>query len=367
MAAPTIAQGERIVYATTQRFEHGQMIWRADTSLIWVLVDGGTGFIFPANAYTNLPDNPIISKPDGTPARLRPILGMGKIWGNIASVRDQLGWPIGPEIGFSMAVRSDTDTYYLSQLDNTIIQITSSGAWRRFANPSEARILSLAASPNLARYGDDISVMWETSGAEMAIVEIYDANENARYAVYTDLPASGSVDIPVPATASAQLTIVVWAANKIFTEDGLYHTYQRLVFESVPLDIDTANIIGSTVQIAYQPFQHGFMIWRADTETIYVFYNDLDGGTYSAWEKAEYAAWPDNSDSAAPPGLIAPILGFGKVWQHEPNVQRGLGHATIWEQKYSTNIVTQDGELLSLTLLDGRVIQLVDAYNWVVY
>ena len=84
---PTL-QTTQTVYGTVQEFEYGLMIWRSDTAQIWALIDDGTAFSFPASSYSTLPDNPIFGNP---PSRLRPIFGFGKVWGNVANVRNLLG------------------------------------------------------------------------------------------------------------------------------------------------------------------------------------------------------------------------------------------------------------------------------------
>ncbi|MBI5667091.1 MAG: hypothetical protein HZC41_03715, partial [Chloroflexi bacterium] len=127
-AALPVAAQLTPVYVTTQRFDSGLMVWRADNGTIYVLSDSGRAFSYSITAYSSLPDNPIFGNP---PSRLRPIFGFGKVWGNNASVRDLLGWPVLPEIGFNTTVLVQNATIFITELDGSVIQINHNGTWTR--------------------------------------------------------------------------------------------------------------------------------------------------------------------------------------------------------------------------------------------
>lgn len=116
------------VYVTTQRFDTGMMVWRADTGTIYVLGGSGKAMTFSLPAYSYLPDNPIFGNP---PSKLRPIFGFGKVWGNNTSARDLLGWPTLPEIGFNTTVLVQNATIFITELDGSVIQINNNGTWTR--------------------------------------------------------------------------------------------------------------------------------------------------------------------------------------------------------------------------------------------
>jgi hypothetical protein len=372
-AESTLAQSEQVVYATAQQFERGLMIWRSDTSFIWVLGDNGAALSFPASAYSTLPDNPITTAADGSPARLRPIFGMGKVWGNNAGVRELIGWPVLPEVGWSMPVRRDGATTFLTRLDDTVIQINGDGTWHTFTNPNPARIWNVTVTPNPVRFGEKYRLSWQGSGAAMAIIEVYDTSNNVQYAMFPDMPISGSADIPVPEIGSWQKSIVVWAANKVTDANGSFVRYDKLAQSSTILNITSANegqsdsrAFVTYADAAFQYYERGFMVWRADTGGIYVFYNDLNGGTFSHWDQATYQGWPDNT-IVPPTGYVTPIFGFGKVWGNRVEVRYGLGNAVAPEQAYTASLLMQYGELVWLTIPDGRVVQLLDPYMWATY
>jgi len=78
---------------------------------------------------------------------------------------------------------------------------------------------------------------------------------------------------------------------------------------------------------AYQPFERGFMLWRADTEQIYVFFDD--GSTQllqDTWREGdpEYTCPDRATPSQTPP---TPRRGFGRAWCIERNLRQRLGNA----------------------------------------
>lgn len=118
----------------------------------------------------------------------------------------------------------------------------------------------------------------------------------------------------------------------------------------------------------YQPFSNGFMIWRADTGHILVFYGTVSGNM-SDFSVQTYGPLPDNPyPGSPPPGWIKPIFGFGKVWGNFPGVRNGLGWAGGSELGYTLtmkflpggNLGTLDAEF---NLPDGRRV-LTDSGTW---
>jgi hypothetical protein len=79
---------------------------------------------------------------------------------------------------------------------------------------------------------------------------------------------------------------------------------------------------------AYQKFEGGYMFWRGDIRTIYVFIgNPTD--QYGVWK--EYSdTWHDGdpitqTTRIPPTGLYAPVRGFGKIWNADESLQLSLG------------------------------------------
>ena len=78
-----------------QQFENGTMVWRQDTSQIYVFFNDGTWRSF-ADTFKegNRESDPALSPPGG---KLQPIRGFGKVWREHDGLRDKLGWAIAKE------------------------------------------------------------------------------------------------------------------------------------------------------------------------------------------------------------------------------------------------------------------------------
>ena len=72
---------------------------------------------------------------------------------------------------------------------------------------------------------------------------------------------------------------------------------------------------------AYQPFERGAMVWLSGP--IYALFS---GGRFQRYDDTFVPGVdPDSGDEIAPPGLVEPVRGFGKVWRSAPDVRAGLG------------------------------------------
>ncbi len=356
--APLAAQQTGVtVYSTAQRFENGLMIWRSDTAHIWVLGNNGQALSFPASSYTPLPDNPIFGDP---PSRLRPIFGFGKVWGNFANVRTLLGWPTLPELGFNMPITYANRTYYLTQLDGSIIQINPNNTWMRVTQslpPSTARIVSFTVQPNLVTPGGMLSIFWDVEGVELVMLEVTGAQGGDYIGALQDLPLEGSTTMTVPYHIQDNIRAVIWGANRI--RSGGNTMFERVVQSTLTIDL-ILQPAPTTTQAVFQPYERGFMIWRADTGAVYAFYN---GGLTDSWQQSAYEGLPDNT-LAAPAGFVTPVNGFGRVWGNVQDVRDRLGRATGVEQGYQLTVTRSPGPPLFLdprtfTLPDGRVLYFV--------
>jgi hypothetical protein len=94
----------------------------------------------------------------------------------------------------------------------------------------------------------------------------------------------------------------------------------------------------TTLQGAIQPFEHGAMLWRADTRTIYVLIRQDRGGSIPVGAWQSFAdTWREGDEpgggTAPAPGLYLPQRGFGKIWREHPELQQLLGYATSAEER----------------------------------
>ena len=78
---------------------------------------------------------------------------------------------------------------------------------------------------------------------------------------------------------------------------------------------------------AEQLFENGRMIWRGSLGGIYVLGDDT---TWSHHDPEGYGS----GQPQAPPGLVTPVFGFGKVWESWPGMQQRLGFGREAEQSF---------------------------------
>jgi Tol biopolymer transport system component/serine/threonine protein kinase len=90
------------------------------------------------------------------------------------------------------------------------------------------------------------------------------------------------------------------------------------------------------VDAVFQPFEHGFMLWRKDMPNIYVFTNDGSGKlAQDTWNESEEFHIAD-----PPPGMIHPVRGFGKLWSQDSAIRDQLGWATEDEYAFALHVTT---------------------------
>jgi LysM repeat protein len=111
-----------------------------------------------------------------------------------------------------------------------------------------------------------------------------------------------------------------------------------------------------TTGATFQPFQNGFMTWRADNGEIYVFFG-TGTGTLNFYSGSAYGGLP----SLPPFRPFAPNSGFAKVWLYLVGANDRLGWPTGGEQGYT---MTTSQSATDFTLPDGSSVQLVTGNQW---
>jgi len=149
-------------------------------------------------------------------------------------------------------------------------------------------------------------------------------------------------------------TSVLVSANCITNACRIY-TGQRLYVPS-----QNSPRIGAT----FQAFERGFMIWRADTGEIVVYYtssSSTTSGLVTSYPSSSYAGLSDNpTTDPTPAGRVRPAFGFGKVWGNYATVRTTIGWATASEQGYSItfrSLMGTTGTQTCFNLPDGRYAQ----------
>ena len=96
-----------------------------------------------------------------------------------------------------------------------------------------------------------------------------------------------------------------------------------------------ASAAAQTVWSAWQPFESGHMIWRQDSDDLFVYAND---GNWSQFEDD----WNDqaltNIRGTPPTGLQSPVRGFGYLWETNDDVYADLGWAEAAEKGFCARI-----------------------------
>jgi hypothetical protein len=91
-----------------------------------------------------------------------------------------------------------------------------------------------------------------------------------------------------------------------------------------------------TTAAAWEPFERGLLLWRKDSNLIYVLKPDetwfLTGNT---WRDGDS---PYDPGIIPPAGLYQPVRGFGNVWREQPGVREALGWATAEEAGFTATL-----------------------------
>lgn len=207
----------------------------------------------------------------------------------------------------------------------------------------------LSASPDPVQVDDYLTITWATTGASFVGLNLLDGPGGALVQPIVppgQMALSGSMAYAIPEDAQDSITLALVVSDA----DGREVTREVTVaiaecaFDETLTDFCPATQL--EVPAALQSFEGGYMIWRGDTNTIFVLYGDDSSWvTYpDTWVEGEAV------DTGEPPaGNFAPVRGFGKVWVEQTLSER-LGWAMANEQGYTATIeeYQADGNFPSL-------------------
>ncbi|HEY0071765.1 MAG TPA: zf-HC2 domain-containing protein [Chloroflexia bacterium] len=147
-------------------------------------------------------------------------------------------------------------------------------------------------------------------------------------------PGKGTPTVTPP--ISGCLLEPVRGFGKIWREDA--DVRERLGCPTVPEE--------PVVPAAQQHFQAGYMFWRGDTRTIYVFLQSGPHDVYGNWFEFK-DTWEEGEpvptvEGGVPDGAYIPVRGFGKLWANNSTLRQKLGYAT--EPEASVDAVWQPFE-----------------------
>jgi len=351
--APAAAQFSETVTITIQPFERGQMIWRADNGFIWVLANTGQLIEYPADAT----DAPAVT-PATSSALTEPADVFSDLYASTALVRNLIGAPAGVETSFDALFGYANSTISVTLLDGSVLLLGPGSVWSRMVEttpePVAPALLSFGYSPERVNAGDLLALDWAAEGVTQVEIEALDARGSAPLAALAALPPFGTETLAVPETAAGTIALLIYGAG----EDTLARTLLGSFEVTVrPLPDTTASTAAS-----YQLFENGFMLWRDDVSTGYVF--DAASGSYTAYSDALVQTLADNPVEEAKAGYLLPDGVFGRIWGSDEAVQAQLGYALAPAQPYTMTIALYDGVPLAFTLPDASEIALATGDLW---
>lgn len=124
----------RITQAAVQLFEHGWVLWMADTRQLYVLSMSatnkmeGTSAVYAENWEQGMAETDASIVPPG--GQRQPTRGIGKLWRENPAVRGGLGWALKDAEGLMMVVTQSGDTLWANG-DHDAFKIVG-GRWQEF-------------------------------------------------------------------------------------------------------------------------------------------------------------------------------------------------------------------------------------------
>ena len=221
-------------------------------------------------------------------------------------------------------------------------------------------INSFAADRSSVAPGGTVVLNWNSAHASSVSIQVLDPAGQA-VQNFDNLPLQSSLTFTLPQDYSGSVGFMLALRDA----QGSQLLSQEL---SVTISCAFANAMDpsrcpvsqATVQMAYQTYQNGIMLWRGDGKIIYVLYND---GSFQTFDDTWTPDQPADTGETPPDGLILPAHGFGKVWANQPGVRDHIGWATTPESGFGGSIESYTGPTETyISMPDGRT--LVIGQGW---
>ena len=203
-----------------------------------------------------------------------------------------------------------------------------------------------AGSPDTSVSSDSFSVSWTATSTFEAASYRFTARADDGVRIYVDdtlLLEDWNVHPATTTVSDAELTegshtirveyfeavgmasiTVGWQKLEEETPDCEIQPHESLSSFWDHSSLGCASAPAQTVWSAWQPFESGHMIWRQDSDDLFVYAND---GNWSQFNDN----WDDqaltNNRGTPPTGLQSPVRGFGYLWETNDDVycRPGLG------------------------------------------
>jgi hypothetical protein len=198
-----------------------------------------------------------------------------------------------------------------------------------------SEIVSFTASPTTINPGAAVTLSWEVLGTGGISIEQAVPNVPGTTVVVTAQSPKGSTQVYLPDYAAYSVTFTLYSASRASSAQAKVDVYCPTAFFFGQGDGCPTGQVAETGAV-FQSFENGSMVWRQDTNEVYVFFSD---GTAAYFLERDYANLPDPQITDAPPlDRQAPGSGFGKVWANAPGARAKLGWALDVEQGYTTRV-----------------------------
>jgi photosystem II stability/assembly factor-like uncharacterized protein len=251
------------------------------------------------------------------------------------------------DVRLSPQYARDKTIYFLTQSELYRYQ-EQDQVWSRCQASQDGR--PVFGGRGFERYLASLAVAATAESAHLLMVGSV-AGEFYRFAD-TDLTCTVLAPAPSPATPSpTPVPTPCQEEADVRLSDLLTERQSSLILARLGCALEPAVSTGAAVQ----SFENGAMVWREDRGWIYVL---TDVGKWSRHDDSWMTGQPE-PDLQPPPGLYAPVRGFGKLWQEQlGGSESPLGWATAPEK--GTTLLIQ-------TFAGGTLIYGDDSPSWVLY
>jgi hypothetical protein len=170
----------------------------------------------------------------------------------------------------------------------------------------------------------------------------------------------------------AMLSLLLPACGSLYVDVQVYNPRHMTITAPTAMPCSTVFFFGpfvgmcpstdvASVDAAFQAFDGGYMVWEANSGSVYVLYND---GSAIVYFEAQVATFPETPiTDLPPPAHFKPIRGFSRVWTHEPDVRERLGWPYAIEQAYTARV--QGGQnAVFFDLPNSQIIQFEVSGEW---
>ncbi|NLH07965.1 MAG: hypothetical protein GX484_10225 [Chloroflexi bacterium] len=171
--------------------------------------------------------------------------------------------------------------------------------------------------------GDSITATWASLGGEVQLCLHAERPEGGQQHCYDGLPPAGSlgvrVDTSLTGALSARLTVTSARMGSVEQTVDLGMVCAGRWFTTPVVERCASQPVLET-EAAAQPFERGWMLWLRDIGRYFVLADapvEPGTGRYRLLMTSDpLNVTRDTADSVeAPPGLVAPVSGFGNIWR----------------------------------------------------